>query len=416
MLRTQDRFSFFGKLLLCAALLGVPATAPRPAHAADSAPVATPKPPSVSVATAASGTLAETILLTGTLVARDEVMVGAEIDGLAITELLAEEGDHVERGQVLARLSRDMLDAQFAQNAASLSRALAAIAQARNQIVEAEANSRQADAAYARSQALNERGNTTAENLEQREAASQVARARVLVAQDALRLAEADRALAEAQKREIQVRLARTEIKAPAAGIISRREARLGALVSSAADPLFRIIGGGTIEVQADVPETSLARLRPGQTALVRPAGMEEPVPAKVRLVSPEVNRTSRLGSVRLTVTPVPGLAIGAFARGTVEVDRRDGTLVPLSSVLYRPEGSIVQVVRDGVVETRSVTVGLKADGKAEIRQGIEPGEQVIAISGTFVRDGDKVTPVPLAAIPLSAIPGQPVVQTSSNP
>jgi len=81
MLRTNDRFSFFGKLLLCAALLGVPATAPRPAHAADPAPVATPKPPSVSVATAASGTLAETILLTGTLVARDEVMVGAEIDG-----------------------------------------------------------------------------------------------------------------------------------------------------------------------------------------------------------------------------------------------------------------------------------------------------------------------------------------------
>jgi HlyD family secretion protein len=416
MLRTNDRFSFFGKLLLCAALLGVPATAPRPAQAADPAPVATPKPPSVSVATAASGTLAETILLTGTLVARDEVMVGAEIDGLAITELLAEEGDTVERGQVLARLSRDMLDAQFAQNAASLSRALAAIAQSKNQIVEAEANFRQADAALKRSQALNERGNTSAETLEQREAAAQVARARVLVAQDALRLAEADKALAEAQKREIQVRLARTEIKAPAAGIISRREARLGALVSSGAEPLFRIIGGGTIEVQADVPETSLARLRPGQTALVRPAGMEEPVPAKVRLVSPEVNRTSRLGSVRLTVAPVPGLAVGAFARGTVEVDRRDGTLVPLSAVLYRPEGSIIQVVRDGVVETRSVTVGLKADGKAEIRKGIEPGEQVIAISGTFVRDGDKVTPVPLASTPLSAIPGQPIVQTSSNP
>ena len=58
-----------------------------------------------------------------------------------------EEGDAVERGQVLARLSRDMLDAQSAQNAASLSRALAAIAQAKNQIVEAEANSHQADAA-----------------------------------------------------------------------------------------------------------------------------------------------------------------------------------------------------------------------------------------------------------------------------
>ena len=92
-------------------------------------------------------------------------------------------------------------------------------------------------------------------------------------------------------------------------------------------------------------------------------------------------------------------------------MDRRDGTLVPLSAVLYRPDGPIVQVVRDGIVETRSVTVGLKADAKAEIRRGIDPGEQVIAISGTFVRDGDRVTPVPL-----SGVPGQGTIQTSSNP
>jgi HlyD family secretion protein len=407
--RTSDHLSFFGKLLLCVALLGWPA-APT-ANAADPAPVAAPRPPSVSIATAASGTLTETILLTGTLVARDEVMVGAEIDGLAITELLAEEGDKVTRGQVLARLSRDMLDAQFAQNAAALSRALAAIAQARNQIAEAEATARQADAAFARARSLEERGNTTAETLEQREAASLVARARVSVAEDALRLAQADKEMAEAQRQEIQVRLARTEIKAPAAGTISRRDARLGALVSSVAEPLFRIIGAGTIEVEADVPEISLARLRVGQKALVRPAGMREPVSARVRLVSPEVNRTSRLGRVRLSVDRVPGLAVGAFARGTVEVDRRDGTLVPLSAVLYRLDGAIVQVVRDGVVETRSVTLGLKADAKAEIRKGIEPGEQVIAISGTFVRDGDRVTPVPL-----SAVPGPGAIETSSNP
>ena len=68
-------------------------------------------------------------------------------------------------------------------------------------------------------------------------------------------------------------------------------------------------------------------------------------------------------------------------------------------------------MVRDGVVETRSVTLGLKADAKAEIRKGIDPGEQVIAISGTFVRDGDRVTPVPL-----SAVPGQGTIETSSNP
>ncbi|WP_084164771.1 efflux RND transporter periplasmic adaptor subunit [Skermanella stibiiresistens] len=412
MFRAPDRLWLTGKLLLGAALLGLslsPLPLAAPAQAESPAAAAVPKPPSVSVIKAEPGTLVETILLTGTLVPRDEVMVGAEIDGLAIIELLAEEGDEVARGQVLARLSRDMLDAQAAQNAAAISRAAAAIAQARNQIAEANANARQASLAYDRVRTLQDRGNASLEALEQREAAALVAKARVAVAEDALRLAQADRELADAQQREIEVRIGRTEIKAPAAGIVSRRDARLGALVSSAGEPLFKIIGNGTIEVQADVPETALARLRVGQPAQVRPAGMEELVPGRVRLVSPEIDRTSRLGRIRVSVERVPGLAIGAFARGAVEVDRRDGTLVPLSAVLNRNDGAVIQVVRDGVVETRAITVGLKADGKAEIRTGLNPGEDVIAISGTFVRDGDRVTPVPL---PPTALP----VQTSSVP
>ncbi|WP_158046147.1 efflux RND transporter periplasmic adaptor subunit [Skermanella pratensis] len=411
MSRAPDRLSSIGKLLLGAALLGWSAAvfpAASPARAEEPA-VSVPKPPSVSVVKARTGTLAETILMTGTLVARDEVLVGAEIDGLAITELLAEEGDRVDRGQVLARLSRDMLDAQAAQNTASITRAVAAIAQARNQIAEANANARQAGAAFDRVRTLQDRGNASQESLEQREAAALVARARVAVAEDALRLAQADRDLAEAQQREIEVRIGRTQIKAPAAGIISRREAKLGALVSSGGEPLFRIIGNGTIEVEAAVPETSLARLRVGQPAQVRPAGITEPVPAQVRLVSPEVDRASRLGRVRLTVDSVPGLAVGAFARGAVEVDRREGTLVPLSAVLNRPEGPVIQVVHDGIVETRPVTVGLKAEGTAEIRNGLTPGEDVIAVSGTFVRDGDRVTPVPHT-------PAASPIQTSSVP
>jgi len=423
MFRAPNRLSLSGKRLLCAAILSwpvvfaQPALPAQPAIAADAMPAA-PKPPSVSVVKAETGTIAETILLTGTLVARDEILVNAEVEGLALVELLAEEGDKVQRGQVLARLSRDMLDAQLAQNTATISRAAAAIAQARNQIMEAEANAKQAEAAYVRAQTLKERGNASTETLEQREAVARVSRARVAASEDALRLAEADKVLAEAQRRELQVRLARTEIKAPASGIISRRTARIGSLVSVAGEPLFRIIGAGAIEVEADVPETSLARLRVGQPASVRPAGMTEPVPAKVRLVAPEVSRTSRLGRVRLAVDPgpvsgpVPGLAVGAFARGSVEVARSEGTLVPNSAVLYRPDGAVVQIVRDNTVETRPVVVGLKAEGKVEIRKGVVPGEEVVAVSGTFVRDGDRVTPVSSAASTVQAHS----VQTSSTP
>lgn len=382
---------------LLAALLATAVLWPQGPGALAAAAPAAPKPPSVSVATAETGSLAETAVLTGTLVARDEVLVAPEVDGLRVVEILAEEGDRVARGQVLARLDRETAEAQFAQAEAAVARAAAAIAQARSQIAEAQATRVQADAQLARARTLQGTGAASAQALEDREAAARVATARVAAAEQALRLAEADRALAEAQRREDALRLAWTEIKAPVDGVVSRRTARIGALAAKAGDPLFRLIADGAVELRADVPETTLARLREGQKASVLPAGAPAPVEGRVRLVAPEVDATSRLGRVRIALPAGEAPPVGAFARATVEIERRDGVLVPLSSVLYGSGGARIQVVRDGVVETRAVTVGLRAGGKAEIRTGLAQGEQVVAVAGTFVRDGDRVTPVAAA-------------------
>ncbi len=361
-----------------------------PARAAPAPPE--PKPPSVTVVAATVGPIAETAVLTGTLVPREEVMVSPQIEGLALTEILAEEGDAVSARQVLARLSHDLLDASIAQNAAQVSRAEAAIAQARSGIAEAQANGTQADLALARTRTLLAGGNAAREIFEQRQAAAQTAAARLDLARNALSAAEADRALADAQRRELLVRLARTELRAPVAGRVSRRTARLGAVVTGAGDPLFRIIQDNAIELEADVPETSLAKLRPGQPARIDAAG--GPRTGRVRLVSPEVNRATRLGRVRVAVDGDGPLVIGSFARAEVEVARRDGVLAPLSAVLFQPEGAVVQVVRDGLVETRRVQVGLRAGPMVEIQDGLRAGEAVVSVSGTFIRGGDRVTAV----------------------
>ena len=212
-------------------------------------------------------------MLTGTLVPREEVMVSPQLDGLAIMEILAEEGDTVAAQQVLARLSHDVLDASIAQNTAQLARAEGAIAQARNLIVEAQATRQQAELAFNRTRELVTGGNASREVLEQRQALAQGTAARVDSAGNALRVAEADRALALAQRQELLVRLARTELRAPVAGLISRRTARTGAVVTGAGDALFRIIENGLVELEADVPETLLARLRPGQPATIDTVG-----------------------------------------------------------------------------------------------------------------------------------------------
>ncbi len=369
-----------------------------PAHAAPSPAAAEPRPPAVTVVAAIRGPIAQTVLVTGTLVPREEVLVSPQIDGLAITEILAEEGDRVAAHQVLAKLSRETLDTSLAQNAAQIARARAAIVQAQGAIAEAEANRVQADAAFARTRDLVTSGTASRETYDQRQASAQTGVARVAAAQAALQVANADLGLALAQRDELAVRLARTDITAPVGGIVSRRTARLGAVVAMAGDPLFRIISDGAVELEGEVPEGELGKLRPGQGAVVASAASPA-TPGRVRLVAPEVNRTTRLGRVRIAIDAVgkgqgAPLGIGGFARAVVEVARHEGVLVPLSAVQFDTDGPHVQVVHDGKVETRKVSVGLRAERLAEIGAGLAEGEEVVSLAGTFVRGGDRVSAI----------------------
>ena len=374
--------NFFAAVILTA-MLALPAIA---------APE--PRPPSVTIAAADRGTLVEKVTITGTLVARDEILVSPQVENLAITEILAEEGDRVAAGQVLARLAHDTLDATIAQNAAQISRAEAAISQAQSQIVESDANRRQAEAAFNRTRDLLASGAASRETFDVREAANRITASRVIASQNSLLAARADLALAQAQRQELLVRLDRSELRAPTGGIVSRRTARLGAVITMAAEPLFRIIADGAIELEGDVPETQLARLHPGQPAIIPGSDGFLPRAGHVRLVAPEVARASRLGRVRIAIDDTEGLAIGGFSRANVEVARREGVRVPLSAVLFQPDGARVQVVANGQVETRPVTLGLRSGGYALIAAGLNAGETVVAVSGTFVRNGDRVSPV----------------------
>jgi RND family efflux transporter MFP subunit len=352
-----------------------------------------PAPLAVTVSKVAPSAFVETVLVTGSLVPREEILVGPEIEGLRVLEVLVEEGQRVAKGQVLARLVNATLDAQLAQNEASLARSDAAIAQARSTIAQAEARLAEARNAHERGKPLRESGYLAESVMDQREAAAKTAQAQLVAARDGLRLAEAERAQIEAQRRELSWRRGKTEITAPAAGLISRRSAKVGAIASMATvEPLFRIVADGEIELEADVIETRLARVREGQPTQVEVAGVGS-VAGRVRLISAEVDRSTRLGRVRIFLGDDPQLRVGAFARGHIETARSRGLAVPSSAILYSDGGATVQLVKDGKVVTRSVDLGLSSGGVVEVRQGLAEGDLVVAKSGTFLRDGDAVSP-----------------------
>ena len=339
----------------------------------------------------------ETVLVTGSLVPRREILIAPQIEGQRIRELSAEVGDRVRQGQVLARLVTDNLETRMAQNAAQVARADASIARARSAIVDAKARHEEAASALKRAKPLRRQGAVSQSVFEQRQAAERSTKAQVAVAENELRVADSDKARAQAERRELQWQMDRAEIISPVDGLIMRRDAKIGAIASGQGAPMFRIIQRGEIELAGELTVADLAKLKPGQKARLTVGGAAA-YEAVVRLVSPEVDAASRLGEVRLLIGDKPGLRVGAFGRGTIETARSRGLAVPASAIMSDPDGRYVHTVTDGKVVTRRVETGLTADERVEVTKGLSPEDLVIAKAGTFLREGDAVRPVEASA------------------
>jgi HlyD family secretion protein len=383
-------------LLVTTALLGLAAVTPavpqeaiQPAAAAQQAAA-----PAIGVVSADPRELVETLSVTGTVVAREEASVGTDLNGLQVTALNADQGDTVRKGDVLAMLDRTLLDTQLAQADAGRAQAEAAAAQVGAQIMDAEVMVRQYRTALERAQALQKRGVNTQAQLDDATNALDSANAKLEAARKALAASQAQIAVIDAQKQNTLAQIAKTEVRAPADGLVLSREATLGGVVSPSAPPMFRIAIRGEFELAADVAETELPRLAKGQPVAVRLGGLAEALGGTIRRISPEVNQQSRLGSIRVTLPASERARAGSFARGLVEISRRDGIAVPASAIVYAGDKAFLQVVEKEVIRTAPVVLGTRAGDWIEIVSGVAQGSEVVAKAGTFVADGDRVKPV----------------------
>lgn len=366
--------------------------------ATDPAADTAPAPPSISVLVAGKKQIAASLNVTGSFDAGASVLILPEIEGLAVVELLAEEGDTVKKGQVLARLSSAEVDIQLLQNKANLAKNDASVAQAENQIKQAQIGESRALADLNRTKKLRTSGVSTVEQFDQRQADYDLAVFQFEAAKLAHEVAKTDRLAIEAQKAELELRRSRTEIKAPVDGYISRRRVQYGQIASAQRDPLFNIVALGILKLVAEVPESDLPKVVIGQKAQIAVNGMAKPVAGEVTLISPEVNETTRIGLVHIRIEQGTRVPLGSFGRADIALGSSEGVTLPLTAVTFGEDGPTVQVVKDGKVEERKVITGLVSTSQIEITDGVEVGEQVVARAGSFVRSGDTVTPVPVAS------------------
>jgi multidrug efflux pump subunit AcrA (membrane-fusion protein) len=175
-------------------------------------------------------------------------------------------------------------------------------------------------------------------------------------------------------------------LRAPAPGLVTEVRTAVGAPASPQAGPMFRISVNNEIELDAEVPSIHLLKLNPGATVRISRDDAPDLV-GKVRQISPQIDRTTQLGHVRITLTNNPSLKVGMFARANIDAKRSCGVAVPRTAI----DRLTLQVVKGNTVETRRVRVGLTSDTSTEILEGLDVGEIVVADAGTSLHDGDQI-------------------------
>ncbi len=332
----------------------------------------------------------------GSVAAWQEAILGAEVNGLRLAEVRAQIGDVVKRGQVLAVFAADTVEAELAQ--------------ARAQVVEAEAAQAEARANAERAQSIAGSGALSAQQVAQYATAEKTAQARL--------------ELARAQLAVQQLRLNHTRVTASDDGIISARNATVGAVVPQGQE-LFRLIRKGRLEWRGEVTATELGKLRKGLPVSISANGVGT-VEGKLRMVGPTVDAVSRNalvyvdlpGSTATTTKKAKkpragkgadptapeepsamgthGFKPGMFARGEFALGASSALTVPQATVVVRDGFSYVfraSPAADGTAKVARIKVetGRRVDDRVEILAGLDPADRIVATGVAFLTDGDTV-------------------------
>jgi RND family efflux transporter MFP subunit len=333
-MRTTFLFAGLG-CLLCAACGGDEVARPTAAQLAPSA---------VRVEAAGPQTVVIAEEVSGTIRAKHRASLEAKLAG-RIDAMYAVAGQAVRKGQLLAHLDLEEVDAQLAQ-------AIAVRVQAENDL--------------ARYEALLARGAATAAELDAAEARARVAQAAV---------------------DEVQALLGRAAIVAPFDGVVTRKLAEVGDLAVPG-KPLVEIEDPTVLRAEADVGESLITGIRLGQRLTVHVPSVAAPIEGTVVEIAPTADPGSRTFVVKLDLPPTPGLRAGAFARVDVLVGQSDTLLIPAAAVFVRGQLEFVFLVANGKAELRLVRTGRRHGDAVELLAGVSAGEQVIVSGAAGLREG----------------------------
>lgn len=330
-----------------------PAGRPGGAAGGPGGPGGGPRVTIVEVATVENGSIDREVEVSGVVEPIRTMSVNSQL-ATTVRSVLAEEGDRVSSGAVLARLE----DAELALELESARAALEA-----------------AQAAFERAEQLREREVITLPEYERERTAL---------------------AVAEAVHRRLQTRVGYATIRSPISGVVTAKHVEAGDVVG-AQTPLFEVADVSTLVVPIGVSELDVGQLAAGDTVEVSLDALpDRPLRGRIRRVFPAADPATRLVPVEVAVEPGSLARPGYLARVRLRLDeRRDVPLVPAAAVLTGPDGEeSAFVVENGKAFRREVQTGLVSKGQVEVVQGLSAGETVVVEGGSSLREGASVRAV----------------------
>lgn len=340
---------------------------------ADSTNSSSPKAAlTVNTVQVSHATLDATVPANGNIASWQEALIGSEVNGLLLTEVLVNVGDNVKRGQVLARFSSSTINADIAQAAANLAEAKAAA-------IEASGNAN-------RARSIKDTGALSAQQIEQYISSEASTKAHVEAAEASLNLQ--------------RVKLRQTSVESPDSGIISSRTATVGS-VASAGQELFRLVRQGRLEWRAEMTSADVGKIKIGMTAeLTLPDG--NVLKGKVRAVSPSIDSQTRNAIVYVDL-PASSAKAGMYARGKFVLANTKALTLPASAVVIKDGFSYVMQVGNANASADTKSPGSQHVKQIKVETGRRSGEVVevlnledndanyVASGGAFLADGDVV-------------------------
>lgn len=320
----------------------------------------------VTTVTPALNHMQQSIAANGSIAPWQEALIGAEVSGLQLNQVLVNVGDHVKRGQLLAAFSSTTIQAD--------------IAQARASLAEAKANAAEAAGNASRARGIQDTGALSTQQVEQLMTLEAASSARV--------------AAAEATLQAHEIKLKQTKVFAPDDGVISARAATVGAVVSPGQE-LFRLIRQGRLEWRAELTSSDVSDIQTGMNAnLTLPNG--DKMTGKVRAVSPMVDTQTRNAIVYVDLPHHASIKAGMFARGDFVLGDKEVATLPASALVQKDGFSyVMQVDKQNRIKQLKVQIGSRVGDDIEII-GLKDAmtHAFVASGAAFLADGDYVTVV----------------------